>query len=332
MEKKKFDFSAFASDARKNASAFIDKTKETVVRAVDQNDDGTFDLKDVTAIAESIGNSAKNTAAAIKESAEARSLENERKQLQPLFVDDINGVGFSLPKFIRITDIDKKRAESEACRGSIGFKSTEKDLAIVNIFKNSVEAFGLSFFPDTDCECYYIDPTDRDHYIAINEYFKYLKIMRVNELERIAQDLGAKHFRVTIVEKQASSLLNAVKAKSTAKTVGTADADHGHTATETTKLSIAAESIFPGHAPIQPTLKYLAKDPTVQHLIDLRMGEGSLTHRTFTIEFSNTTGMKEKDALKIDAAIKAMKISSCISVASEVKRETNRFFEYEIEF
>lgn len=332
MEKKKFDLGAFASDARKSASAFIDKTKETVVKAVDQNDDGTFDLKDVTALAESLGNSAKNTAAAIRESAEAKSLENERRQLQPLFVNDINDISFSLPKFIRVTEIDKRRAESEVCKGSVGFRSTEKDLAIINIFKDNVNAFGISFYPDADSDCYYIDPTDRDHYIAVNEYFNYLKIMRVNELEKIAQDLGAKHFRVTIMEKQASSLLNAVKAKTSARTIGTADADHGHTSAETTKLSIAAESIFPGHAPIQPTLKYLAKDPAVQHLIDLRMGEGSVTHKTLTIEFSNSSGMKEKDAVKIDAAIKAMKISSNISVANEVKRETNRFFEYEIDF
>lgn len=331
-KKKRFDFSSLMTDAKKNTSAFIDKTKDTVIKVVDQNDDGTFDLKDVSAIAESISSTAKSAAAAIKENAEAKSLENERKQLQPIFADDLGDIDFSMPKFVRITEIDKKRSESEICKGSIGYKSTEKDLSIVNIFKDKVSAFGLSFYPDVESDCYYIDPTDRDHYIALNEYFNYLKIMRVNELEKIAQDLGAKHFKVTIKERKTSSHLSAKKAKVSAKPIGVADADYDYSTSETAKLTIAAESIFPGHAPIQPTLRYLAKDPSVQQLIDLRMDNSSLTHKSLSIEFSTTTGMKEKDALKIDAALKVMKLSGSVSVANEIKSEMNRFFEYEVDF
>lgn len=331
MEKKKFDLSSFASDAKKNASMFIDKTKEAVVRAVDQNDDGTFDIKDVSAIAESIGSAAKNTASAIKESAEAKSLENERKLLRPVFLEDIGGIDFSMPKLVRITEMDRKRAESPVCKGSIGYLSEEKDISVVNIFKDNVEAFGLSFYPDIESDCYYVDPTDRDQYIAVNEYFNYLKVKRVNELEKIAQDLGATHFRVTIMEKNSKSRQNSVKAKAAAKPLGAVDGEHDNTSSEMTRLKIAAESIFPGHKPAHPTLKYLAKDPNVQGLIDLRMG-GTITRKTLTIEFGNTSGMKEKDAIKIDAVLKAMKLSGSTSVANEFKNEINRFFEYEIDF
>lgn len=32
-------------------------------------------------------------------------------------------------------------------------------------------------------------------YLALEKYFDYLKIAQVNELQKIAQELGAKHFR-----------------------------------------------------------------------------------------------------------------------------------------
>ena len=39
-------------------------------------------------------------------------------------------------------------------------------------------------------------------YIALDEYFSYLKIERINELQMIAKSLGAKHFKVTYKEEQ----------------------------------------------------------------------------------------------------------------------------------
>lgn len=42
-------------------------------------------------------------------------------------------------------------------------------------------------------------------YIDIKDYFKYLKKVIIAELERIAQALGAKHFRVSILEESSAS-------------------------------------------------------------------------------------------------------------------------------
>ena len=111
---------------------------------------------------------------------------------------------FLTPILIRIVDRDKKRAESEVCQGSIGFESDQKGLYIVNIFRDSIDAFNLMFYPDCDGEFYYIDPSERQRYIVLDEYFSYLKISRVNELRKIAQALGAKHFKVTYKEEQTS--------------------------------------------------------------------------------------------------------------------------------
>lgn len=336
MEKKKVDLSAVAAGAGKNAMAFFGKTKDTLVKVVDQNDDGSLDLKDVSVIAETIGNAAKNTAAAVKDSAEARSREIERKTLHPVFAEDLDSADFLISKLIRITDIDKKRAESEVCQGSIGYISEQKDLKIVTIFRDKVDAFGLTFYPDADSEIYYVDPSDRDKYIALDDYFNYLKIARVNELQKIAQDLGAKHFRVTYKEQKTSFTGNSAKAKGNIKAPGgtvTADAEHDLSATEVSAVEVAAEMQCLGHDPMEPKLCYLQREPSIQTLISLRMDKNSpMMHQKYTLKLSNSSGIKEKDAVRIDAALKAMKISGNTTVTSEVRNESRRFFEYEIDF
>ena len=283
-------------------------------------------------MADSIGNAAQNAANAMRDNAEARNREKERKALQPVFLEDLDSTDFTLSKLIRVVDIDKKHAESEVCKGSVGFISEQKELRIVNIYKNMIGAFGISLYPDADSEIYYIDPSDRDKYIALDDYFGYLKIARVNELQKIAQDLGAKHFRVTYREKKASITKNDMKAKGNVR-VGAAEAERNLSISDNSNIEVAAEMQCLGHAPIEPKLLYLRGEPSIQSLIALRMDENSqIFHQEFSLKLSNSSGIKEKDAVKIDAALKAMKISGNTTVVSEAQSESRRFFEYEVDF
>ena len=118
MEKKK---PGTVTVPKENVKELLGKAKDGIVKAMDQNGDGTFDMKDVSVIAGSIGNAAKDTISAMKESTEERGRIAERKALCPIFADDLDSADFALTKLIRITDIDKKRAESEVCRDSIGY-------------------------------------------------------------------------------------------------------------------------------------------------------------------------------------------------------------------
>ena len=332
MEVKTINLGEVAAGAGKNAKAFLGKTKDTIIKAVDQNGDGSFDFKDVSAMADSIGNAAQNAANAMRDNAEARNREKERKALQPIFLEDLDSTDFTLSKLIRVADIDKKHAESEVCKGSVGFISEQKELRIVNIYKNMVDAFGISLYPDADSEIYYIDPSDRNQYIALDDYFGYLKIARVNELQKIAQDLGAKHFRVTYREKKASITKNDMKAKGNVR-VGAADAERNFSISDNANIEVAAEMQCLGHAPIEPKLLYLRGEPSIQSLIALRMDENSqIFHQEFSLKLSNSSGIKEKDAVKIDAALKAMKISGNTTVVSEAQSESRRFLEYEVDF
>ena len=57
-----------------------------------------------------------------------------------------------------------------------------------------------------------------------------------------------------------------------------------------------------------------------------------LQHQRLNIEMSNSSGIKMNDAVKIDAMLKAMKITSNTTVAVEAQKEARRILEYEIEF
>ena len=326
---KKPNFKNFIANAEKGAKTALNKAVQTI----DQNDDGKFDLTDIADFADSMGSTLRKGAQAMQESAEEKAKQLELKTLQPIFPDTLDSTDFILPKFIRVIEREKKYIDSQVCQGSIGYHSTQKGLQIVNIFSDSVDAFGLMFYPDHDSELYYIDPSERDRYIALDDYFGYLKIARVNELQKIAQDLGAKYFKVTYKEERTSFSETKAKAKLQAKPAGSVDAHHEHTEKQYSTVEIAAESHFPGHPPVRPQLKYMQRDPSIQNLIAMRMDETSpLQHQKIMIKMSNSSGMKENDAIKIDAALKAMKCVGNTTLQSEVKNESRRYLEYEIEF
>lgn len=310
------------SETGKKISKIFSKAKETFTQVVDQNEDGRFDKEDVSQVAN-----------AIKESANEKAKQLELKILQPIFPSDIDDGDFLMPKFLRVADKDKRRAESEVCIGSIGYFTNHKGFRVLNIFRECTELFGISFYPDIRSEFYYVDPSDRDRYIALDDYFSYLKMERVSELQRIAQDLGAKHFRVTYVEdkssfseRKSSSKLNAAQAVS-------AEVSHQSEKNEYSTVEIAAEMTCPGHDPIKPKLKYLLRDPSIQALVSMRLDKKApLMHQKFMIKLSNSSGLKENDAVKIDAILKSMHFVGNTTVASEAKNEERRYLEYEIDF
>lgn len=332
---KKAKLGETVKEVGKSASRLLNNTAKVVVKNIDQNDDGEFNMQDIAIVAEGIGNVAKNTANSIKENIEEKNRQMEKKLLHPIFIEDLESAEFSMTKLIRVTEVDKKRAESEVCIGAVGYISDLKEMQVVNLYSDKLDAFGLTFYPDAESELYYVDPNDRDRYIALDDYFNYLKVARVNELQRIAQTLGAKHFKVTLKEHKASFSSSQVKGKVNAKVSAKVamDAEHNAQSKNVSTVEISAEMECPGHAPSRPELYYLQRDESIRNLIELRMNPDSpMTHQKVTIEFSNSSGIKIRDAAKIDAALKGMKISGNATVTSEAENESRRFFEYEIDF
>ena len=319
------DFGKMFSDAAKGVSDFLDKTGKDITKAIDQNGDGKLDLSDLKVISDRI---------------QAEKAETQRKadleRLKPLFPDDFKLDGIVLPKIIRVADIDKLHEENAVCKGSVGFKTVLNDQSLVTIYQDFAKALGLIFTPALEKDVYFVDPFDSGHYISLGRYFSYLKEQRVAELQRIAQSLGAKHFKVTYKERSKSFFSNSFETSESAG-VGTAKANamvsQAVSNSSQSAMTIASEMRFPGHAPLKPELRYLKKEVSILNLIKMRMDPFSpLQQQNFSIELINSSGIKQEDAVKIDTMLKAMKIASGISVVSEVENEARRALEYEIEF
>lgn len=82
-----------------------------------------------------------------------------------------------------------------------------------------------------------------------------------------------------------------------------------------------------------PQLKYMQRDPSIKTLVAMRMdSESPLSQQKYMLKMSNSSGIKESDAVKIDAVLKGLKVAGNASVTSEAKSESRRYLEYEIEF
>lgn len=89
----------------------------------------------------------------------------------------------------------------------------------------------------------------------------------------------------------------------------------------------------PGHSPVKPVLKYMKYDPSIKGLVEMRMNEnGPLLHQKLMIKLSNSSGLKEGEAVKIDAVLKGMKCTGNSTVVNETQNESRRYLEYEIDF
>ena len=315
---------------------FIEKTKEGVVKLIDANDDGTFDKNDVSHAFGKIVDGTKSKAEAVKADIEKRKDVNDLNTLNPIFSSDLKDIKRNLPKLICITEKDKKHQESRTCDGSIGHIDVVDGFKVLNIYRESLNLFNVNLFPRKDLELYYMDPIDNKCYIDLDIYFEQLKQARVCELERIAYDLGAVHFKVTYKEESAESSKKNVSEKFNAKLskLGkmNADVNKKNSSDKFKSVEIAAESTFIGHEPTRPNLKYLQHEPDILNLIELRMGDRPITHKKMEISLIESSGIKMSDAVKIDAAIKCVKANSNTNISSEVKRESKKTFVYEIEF
>ena len=315
----------FFVEAGKSAAKAAKSAKDTVVKSIDYNDDGKFGFDDITTLANQIG-----------EKKEQERLEKERKVLNPFFKDSISTPEFMLPKLVRVAEMDKKHAESKICEHSIGFKAEHEGIQIITIYPENLNLFGLNFYPNVESEIYYVDPCDRDCYIAMDQYFGYLRIKKVNELQQIAQALGARHFRVYFVEQEQTDTESKTKisaaVKSTTKAKLSGEMEESASSKDFNKIEIAAEMEFLGHEPEEPTLCYLKGEPSIESLIRLRMSRNAPIHQKVSVNLISSSGIKMTDAAKIDGALAAMNYSGKVSIQKETKKAARTVLEYEIDY
>ncbi len=239
-----------------------------------------------------------------------------KTMLQPIFPADIDKEDFQISKLVRIAQMDRTRAEQEVARGSIGYNAYKGGTGITTVYANCIGAFGLTLIPDDDCEIYYADPADDHTYIALDQYFSHLKEVRTAEMQAVAEDLGAKHYKIIYAEKSEAAIVNAA--------VNT---------TDNVSLEIVADASLSGGEPIWPYLKYLKNEAGIRALIETRFNRAEpLEPQKLVLDFASSQGITVKEAVSIDSALKAIKLAGNITMQSLVEKEERNYFEFELEF
>ncbi len=234
---------------------------------------------------------------------------------------------------IRVLDPEKPYLENPVCIGSVGFGMREKNMKVLNLFNQNAQDYGLTFYPSSGNYGYYVDPCNPTLDISLNDYFSYLKRVRIDELTRIAQDLGATKIRISLKAEKKTFVDNKAKIKGREGKVASEEISHTNVAQKFESIEVASESSFKGHDPVEPKLVYFKNENDIKSLIEMRMNkENLLTAKTISFKYNNSSGMKEADAINVDAALAKMKLGGNASISSEVRDENRLFFEYYIEF
>ena len=259
--------------------------------------------------------------------------ENDRKRLCPFFMEDLRSEDFSLPQMIRLVDQDERRT-NRACDGAIGFETNTKEMKVLNMYIENESMLGISFYPFVKDTVYYVDPCHPNFYIALDDYFSYLKKVRVDELQTVAQNLGAKHVKISLKECKKSTSNQNGKGKLNILKTGV-EASVQMSSNQMSTIEVAAEVDFSGGTAIrEPKLEYFKAESDILALIKMRMdpnGNQILT-KTYSFSYSNSSGIQVNDAVKIDAALKLMKCNMGSSVVNEARCESNMILEYSIAF
>lgn len=327
------------------------KTQKTILSVVDKNGNGKIDRDDFGLGDEELQEAkekAKKLASAAEQSIRTggdrlgkalsdAKLEMDRKNLRPVFAEELrSGESHPVqnPKMVYIVGRDKRRRESEACSGSVGYRAAVKGMDVLHLYVDCAQQLGLVFHPDLSETVYYADPCQPNVYISLDEYFDFLKKARVNELELIAQELGAKRVQITFKERRKTIAAKKARAEGSAAKSGVSGS-FDQSGSDFSSIEIAADIKFSGHTvPVVPRLVYFKNESDMEKLIQMRTGssENKIESKTYKFQCSRSSGITEKEAAQIDAVLGQMKCSGTASVSSETQRESRTELEYRIEF
>lgn len=306
-----------------------------------------IDIDRVSELAKKGSRIAKETAYAVKdgikqggdqlsEHIDHAKLDWEKKQLCPVFQSDFDSDEYEIPRMIRIVDYDKKHMDSKACEGSLGFETATKHMKILTLYSDAaLKMDSMNFYPSVSETVFYADPCRNNCYISLDDYFDHLKKVRIDELETIAQDLGAKHVKITFKESKKTFVAQKKKSDMNLDAAST-DITSERSMEDYSNMEVVADVSFTGNdSPICPHPIYFKNESDIQSLIRARMNPDAnnpIKSKTYKIKCDKTSGISEKVAANIDEALSLLKCSGTASVSSEAQKEKRTVLEYHIEF
>ena len=274
--------------------------------------------------------------------------ELDKRMINPVTLEDFYDERFILPNALRLFEEDKKMNNS-VCEDAIGFMDKFGDLRVLNVqighlpelFDENLLGGKLSFYPNIIESLYYCDPFSKRYFISLDEYFEYLKHAKIDELEKIAYDLGAKYFEVNYAEEKKSfaSVKGKVKAEAGAnvdkvKTQFRDEYNGDVSYNSGYSYKLAKKSSFEGsNEPRMPKLLYYRNNADINNLIEMVMnGTHKVNSKTYMLNYESSIGINANIAKKMDAAIASYKYETNASVSAEVENEKRLKLEYKIEF
>lgn len=297
--------------------------------------------------AASAAEEAKNTAIQLKDNALAKQAERkitaaEKKRqddfikFSPIFKDDIAHNELLTERVIRIVNYDP-RLEHDVCKGSIGFYEKTDDRKMPTIYSKFVPDLGLSFYPQLSESVFIADPCIAGKYIEIDEYYNYMKQVRVNELTLVAQSLGAKSVTIELKSTLTSKSLFSKSAQ--AKVCPTIDGNYKQqgNSTSSNSIEIWAQTTFRtaiwNGGPTVPTLLYFRNESDISSLIQMVLvNRSKVAERKYSMKASSSSGMSLNEAMSIAGTLKKIKCSAGANFAKSAESESNAFLDYTIVF
>lgn len=289
----------------------------------------------------------KSTAIQLKDDAIAKQAEHkitvaEKKRhedfinLAPIFKEDISNNELLTERVIRIVNYDP-RLENEVCKGSVGFYEKTDDRKMPTLYSKFVPELGLSFYPQLSESVFIADPCIAGKYIEIDEYFNYMKQVRVNELTVVAQSLGAKSVTIELKSTTNSKSLFSKAAQAKAGPILDVNLKQQGNNTSSNSIEIWAQTTFKtaiwNGGPTMPTLLYFRNESDISSLIQMVLvNRSKVTERKYSMKASSSSGMSLNEAMSIAGALKKIRCSAGASFAKSAEDESTAFLEYTIKF
>lgn len=321
------------SDVGNKAKSAVDVSKDFALNIADQNDDGKFDVTDISIISDAANRAVKQGAHIAVSAANEAKRQYDIAVLKPVFPETLNSADFNMTKLIRVVEREPKYINNDLTEGCIGHESIVKGMRYVNVFWDSIDKFGIDLKIDSNREFYYVDPTDSRSYIPLDSYFDYLKSARINELQMVAHELGASYFKVSYCESSKQGTTKSAKLGANAGKIKNNN-EISSISKSSQNMKVEAENHFSSsHEPVRPVLRYLRNNQAIETLVEMRMSqEGPLSKQAFSIEFNNCSGMRETDAARIDGVLKGLKSGIIANMAKEAAKESKKSLNYEVVF
>lgn len=308
----------------------FDKKKST--EALSELMQGTADF------GKKVAADAKAGVAAMVEKSKADEHARRLKKFNPLFPEQYANDSFNIPNIIVIVD-DAVRRGIDVCEGAIGWLSKEAGEEILHLYDEAITFSGIQFIPAPICNAvYYVDHFDRSRFIQADCIFSRNLKEKIDELQHIAESVGAKRCIINITEssKKSKSKQKSVDlGASTDKASGNASVDfeqsgknsktqYGHITAEFTGLRFAK----------RPTLKWFAYDDSINNLVETCCaGKRRVKKLTLELSGSATATMSQSMACAIDGVFSSsLKVKGHTSMKSQAKEEYQSTLKFYIEF